>query len=189
MPEISDLTPAASRGIVYAHMSTQGLETLADMSMQGIEMLTGRQFGLLTEADYGQWMSEELSYVLSPEDLAVFDQYQASLPGGMLGQQMEAQSANFSAELTEESRHTIRDTLVDVMSSGSGLPSDGVDGLYRQARETLVGHLDNEQLAIYGRFAEQRLSGIRMMNQASEEKKRPLGRRTGMSLRAQVLSG
>lgn len=175
MPEISDLTPAASRGIVYAHMSTQGLETLADMSMQGIEMLTGRQFGLLTEADYGQWMSEELSYVLSPEDLAVFDQYQASLPGGMLGQQMEAQSANFSAELTEESRHTIRDTLVDVMSSGSGLPSDGVDGLYRQA--------------IYDRFAEQRLSGIRMMNQASEEKKRPLGRRTGMSLRAQVLSG
>jgi hypothetical protein len=142
-----------------------------DLSMQGLEWLVGGQPEMLSEADYGRWMSEELSYFLSSEDLAVFDQYQASLPGGMIGQQLEMQLANFSSELTEESRATIRDIVVEEMLSGSWLASyDGeatpgavMDSLYRQAaRERLVDYLDNEQLAIYDSFAEQQILGIRV---------------------------
>lgn len=147
-------------GQAYAHMSKQGMEWLAG---------GGGQLPL-GEAAYAQWMSNELSYILSPEDLAVFDQYQAQLPGGMLGAQMEVQLANFSAELTAESIYAIADTLAAVMSSGSWLLSDGgtftmmgmVDGMYGQARERLAGYLSNQQLTIYDSFVAQQLWGIRM---------------------------
>ena len=140
-----------------------------DMSMQGLEFLAGQQPEMLNDADYARWMSEELRHVLSPRDLAVFDEYHASLPGGMLGQQMEMELASFRSELTEQSRNSIRDVLVAEMRSGSWLASyDGEDpgalmeGLYRRAGATLVNYLDSEQLAIYNRYTEQQLLGIRL---------------------------
>jgi len=132
------------------------------MSKQGMDVLTGSQKEPLSDAAYARWMSEELSSVLSPQDLALFEQYHSSLPGGMAGQQMEMSLANFAGDLTKEDRGVVRDARVNAMSSGSWRPQEGMAGMYGAARETLEGSLGEQQLAIYDRYVQQQIALMKM---------------------------
>jgi hypothetical protein len=152
---VDDATKAEVASVIelaYLHNMKQGMDIVMGQSDQP----------MLSDNDYAQWMSEELSTILSPEDLKAFENYHSSLPGGMGGQMIEMQLKNFGG-FAGDRNALIRDAILRAgASAGSWDPSQGMAGMYGAARETLQASLAPEEMAAYDRFVEQQLSFMKM---------------------------
>jgi hypothetical protein len=147
--------------------------------LAGVDMLSGgtvdpekaKQEG--AEAD--KRMREELSTILSPDELAQYDEYQAELPRHVLEQQFEMQLTMFGSSLPEESRTLITQTLVE--ETLSVMPDFGKPGsnantnpasifetqltVIDRARERLAAELDENEFAQAERFLNQQQEQMR----------------------------
>ena len=121
-------------------------------------------------------MRDELSYFLTPEDLAVFDEYQATLPERILEQSYGVQLTMYASGLTPENHAMVLDVLVEEMlflqddsaaaSSSSSDPGSEFTRLievYDRVRERFEGVFDEGQQAVLGRFRDQQQSMYEMM--------------------------
>ena len=126
--------------------------------------------------DYEQRMRDELSYFLSPEDLAGFDEYQATLPERMMEQSYGMQLRMYASGLTPENHAMVLDVLTEEMlflqddsagaSSSSSDPGSEFANLiemYDRVRERFSGVLDEGQQAVLDRFLDQQQSMFEMM--------------------------
>lgn len=139
---------------------------------QGMDMLTGKtldpeQVKKEHEAALKQ-VRDELGRVLSADELARYDEFQAELPRHSLEQQYEMQLTMFNSSLTQESRDLIVQTLSEETLSlipDFGKPGSGAETnpalmfeaqltAIDRARERLVGELDEAQYAQAERFFE-----------------------------------
>ena len=120
-----------------------------------------------TTAD--QKLRKELSQVLNPNQVAMFNSYQRNLPEHILGKSIEMQLSMFSGNLTPQNRRIARQVLVEELM-GSGFGADGMgipsttdlSGLFKQqeiglqrARARLATVFSIDQLGQYDRFANQ----------------------------------
>lgn len=148
------------------------IEAVAEQGKMGMRMMSGGPGSDAEEAvDYEAWMRDELSLVLTPEDLQYFDEFQAAA-GGLFGHQMEAQLNLFASDLTPENRDLARQVLVEEMRAppppGAGAEATGsasVGGqleLYRRAADRLATVFDAEQIAIFDQFVARQSSFLEM---------------------------
>jgi hypothetical protein len=157
-------TEGKVRDILAAHMSEQiskGMEVL----QSGVGQDTLNQM----EQDAEERLRQELSRVLTPQELAVFDEYEETMGERMLAQNYEMQLNLYAPGMTPEGRALVRDVLVDEtlaigeqmgQDMGMGMNTD-IQGAFNMqlqafesARERLLEELDDEQLAYFDRFVE-----------------------------------
>ena len=110
----------------------------------------------------------ELSAILSPEEMATFDEYETTLPKRMLTQSFDMQLNMFAPGLTAENRTRARDALVEEMlqmrdgQRGSFPGKADVQSYvsdqqqaFTRARDRLAQEFDEAQLAHVDRFIAQ----------------------------------
>ncbi len=111
-------------------------------------------------------LREELAAILSPEELAAYDEYQKELPRRMMQQQMQMQMSMFAPSMSPENQARAVDVFVEEM-----VPADGAGGFgqdldiqgqfvrqrdaFARARERLAQEFEPEQLQMLDRFIEQ----------------------------------
>lgn len=113
-------------------------------------------------------MRTDLSAILNEEEMAIFDEYQATVDERMLGQGLDMQLGMFASGLTGENRALVRDVMVDeFLALDTGMRDGSVSfdaesgpmGIQQQAlakaRERLAQELDEEQLAHVDRYIQQ----------------------------------
>jgi len=149
-------------------------QILLDQTGQGMELMRGElSADEISVIDYEQRMRDELSYILTPEDLAVFDEYQATLPERMLEQSYGMQLSMYASGLTPENHAMVLDVLVEEMlflgtetsssSSAPGMDFAELINVYGRVRARFTGVFDENQQAILDRFLEQQESMYEMM--------------------------
>lgn len=111
----------------------------------------------------------ELSKLLTPEQLALYDQYQQEMPERMLGQSVDMQLSMFASGLSAEDRTQARQVIVEEMinaggaTDSTGIPANGnmQDHLQKQqaalqrARDRLAETMDADKVAQVDRFVNQ----------------------------------
>jgi hypothetical protein len=157
-------TEGKVRDILAAHMSEQiakGMEALqSGFDEEKIEQM---------EQDAEEQLREELSAVLTPQEMDVFDEYSETMGERMLAQNYDMQLNLYAPGMTPEDRALVRDVLVDEtlaigeqmgQDMGMGMNTD-IQGAFNMqlqafesARERLLEELDEEQLAFFDRFVE-----------------------------------
>ena len=159
-------TEGKVRDIITAHMSEQiakGMEAL----QSGFDKDTLEQM----EQDAEERLRQELSRVLTPQELAVYDEYEETMGERMLAQNFDMQLNLYAPGMTPEGRALVRDVLVDeTLAIGEQMGQDTGMGMgmnadiqgafnmqlqaFESARERLLEELDDEQLAYFDRFVE-----------------------------------
>jgi hypothetical protein len=154
-------------------------ENLAEQITAGMEALQGHLIGTQGKSspealkrmrdDADAKFRVELGTVLSPDQMAAWDDYEATLPKRMLTQSFEMQLNMFAPGLTPENRTRARDVLVEeLLPAEPGQPDMGIptstdfqarmnaqqEGFSR-ARERLAQEFDETQLAHVDRFIAQ----------------------------------
>ena len=124
-------------------------------------------------------LRQELGAVLSPEQMAAFDQYQVELPVRMLYQSLDMQMGMFAQGLAPEARQLALDVIVEELlptgmaTQGAGIPQSldfqgqlqtQHDALAR-ARERLAVELPPDQMEQVDRFIAQQSQVIDMAAQ------------------------
>lgn len=159
------------------HVRLAITQVLLDQMEQGMSLMQGElSADEISKIDYEQRMRDELSYFLTPEELAAFDEYQATLPERMLERSYGVQLDMYASGLSQENRAMVLDVLVEEMlllqngdsgvSSSSGEPASQFAGLidvFGHVRERFAGVFDEGQQAILDRFLEQQESMFEMM--------------------------
>ena len=85
---------------------------LLDQAAQGMSLMRGElSADKISAIDYEQQMRDELSYLLSQEEWAAFDDYQATLPESMLERNYDMQLSMYASGLTPENRAMVLDVL------------------------------------------------------------------------------
>ena len=150
---------------------------LLDQAAQGMSLMRGElSADKISAIDYEQQMRDELSYFLSPEELAAFDDYQATLPERMLERSYDMQLSMYASGLSPDNRAMVLDVLVEEMlfqqddsggassfSSDPGSQFAGLIDVYGHVRERFAGVFDEDQQAVLGRFLDQQQSMFEMM--------------------------
>lgn len=153
------------RDILKRHLSEQitlGLELM----QEGFDAEKAGQM----EADAQANLRNELSAVLTPDEMTVFDEYAATLPERMMRQSFEMQLGMFTPGLSEEHREMVCDVMVEEYmatalgsQTGSGLAGfENVEGALdmqrealERARERVATVLEPEQFEQVDRFFKQ----------------------------------
>lgn len=154
-------------------------QILLEQTEQGMELMRGElSADELSGFDHEQRMRDELSYFLSPEELAVFDEYQATLPERLLEQSYSIELNMYASGLTPENHAMVLDVLVEEMlfmgtetASSSSVPETDYAGLmdvYGRVRERFAGVFDEGQQAILDRYLEYQESMFEMMRPMME---------------------
>jgi len=121
-------------------------------------------------------LRQELASVLNPEEMASWDEYQATLPERMLRQTYDMQLTQFAPGLSPEAHDLACDVLVDEMMSTAaanqttGMPSTtDIQAQIQQQRESairahdrLAQELAPDQLALVDRLLDQQISMMEM---------------------------
>ena len=140
------------------------VEVMKDMSIHGVRGPGDASTERLSEREYEQLMQDELSELLSREDLQLLDEYQATLEERSLRRTYEFQMNLYGQGLSEENRGPVIDMLVEGRlailegqreSARAATPEERSDALLElndHARERLWGTMDEEQYAIFQRF-------------------------------------
>ncbi|MDK1020616.1 MAG: hypothetical protein QGD90_03155, partial [Candidatus Hydrogenedentes bacterium] len=150
---------------------------LLDQTEQGMSLMRGElSADEMSKIDYEQEMRDELSYFLSPEELAAFGEYQATLPERMLERNYEMQLSMYASGLSPENRAMVLDVLIEEMlflqddsvaasSSASDPGSEFTSRIevYDRVRERFAGVFDEGQKAVLDRFLDQQQSMFEMM--------------------------
>lgn len=147
-------------------------DNLAEQMIAGLELMEGdfdpEQMKNLTNGLETQ-LKEQLSEVLSPDQVAYFDTYKEEMPARMLDKQYEQQMVIFAPDLTEENRKVVREVLVEEMMlqgydldamedlGNFGSVADMQRGAFDRTRERVAEFLGPEQLAEYDKFTKQQL--------------------------------
>ncbi|MBE0557759.1 MAG: hypothetical protein IH628_11055, partial [Proteobacteria bacterium] len=108
-------------------------------------------------------LREDLSQLLSPEELAQYDAYQATLPERMLGQSYETQLRMFHGDISEESIALVKQVLVEetlhLKASQDMPPADAVEvyaiqqeEAFSRALERLAPEISEEEYAAVEAF-------------------------------------
>lgn len=124
----------------------------------------------LTDDEYSARMREELVRVLSPEELAEFDEYQEQLPERLLRQSFGGQVNAMAAGLSEETRAILVDVLVEeaLIANQSPPPEDATAGyplvqrmnVYANTAARFDGVLDETESVAVNRFLNQQHSQL-----------------------------
>lgn len=104
--------------------------------------------------DYDVWIREELAQVLTPQELAAFDEYQAGMNERIQRQSYDLQLTMFAPGLTPENRALALDVLVEETAIAQQ-EGTGRTVVYDRALERLAGSLDEPQYALFEGFVEQ----------------------------------
>jgi len=142
-----------------AEQITQGMDALKKGSMpedmEGIEEeIEGR-------------LRDELSRILTAEEMAIWEEYQDTMQERVLDQTYEMQLSMFAGGLTPENREIVKQTIIDEMlatdadvtqyPAGTGDIQAAFDiqrAAYERARERLLDVLDEDQLTLFDQFIE-----------------------------------
>ncbi len=156
------------------------LEVMMDMSVHGVRGPGDVSRERLSEEEYDQLLHDQLSGLLSPEDLWLFDEYQETLEERGLLRNCMFQMDLYGHGLSEENRVLIADVLVEEQlamlaaqrASARALTpeekSDALLDLYDRALEWLWHTMDEEQYAILERFIRQVINQDALIQQARE---------------------
>jgi hypothetical protein len=151
------------RDIITRHMT--------DQIAQGMEMLQQQsdpETVKRMEEEATKRLRDELSQVLTGEEMAFWDEYQETMQQRVLDQSYDMQLSMFATGLTPESRDVVRQAIVDEMlaSSPHGLQypqtteaalETAIDiqrGAFTRARARVAEQLLEDQLAHFDRFVE-----------------------------------
>jgi hypothetical protein len=116
---------------------------------------------------HGQKLRDELATVLTEEELAVFDEYEANKGRRMLESSLDMQLSMFAGGLTEENQTMFRDVIVEEMlAEGVGIddpenytnPGSVMDrqaAAFQRARDRVVPVVDEGQAAHIDAFVQQ----------------------------------
>ncbi|MCH8204183.1 MAG: hypothetical protein IID09_03420 [Candidatus Hydrogenedentes bacterium] len=152
-------------------------QILLDQTERGMSVMRGElSADEISTIDYEQRMRDELSYFLTPEELAVFDEYQATIQERMLERSYSMQLNMYASGLTPENRAMVLDVLIEEMlflqDDGAAASSSASDPgsefarlieVYDHVRERFAGVLEEDQQAVLGRFLDQQQSMLEMM--------------------------
>jgi hypothetical protein len=155
---------AQVRDILAAHMSAEMERGMA--AMEGGKMPSGADTRTAADAARVE-LRNQVAQVLTPEELAKWDEYQEDLPRHMLEQSVDMQLNMFASSMDDDTRQVIRDTLVEEMLASqeelqaTETPLEIGDQFERQsvayanAREILANTLTEEQYQQADRFLTQ----------------------------------
>lgn len=112
-------------------------------------------------------MRAELAEILTPEELAYFDEYQATLPARQMAMGMEMQLNMMAPDLTAENRQLMVDLMVEEMlaqqpeqagNAFSMMPQDAMEmqhQAYTRLLERAAQYMESDQYAIAEGFIQQ----------------------------------
>jgi hypothetical protein len=146
------------------------IDSMAEQVSQGFDAMNGKadseEMRKNMEA-HGQKLRAELATVLTADELAVFDEYEANKEQRMLESSIDVQLTMFAKGLTEENRTLLRDVIVEEMTAqGTWMnnpesyanPGGAIDRqitAFRTARDRVVPALPEDQAAHVDAFIEQ----------------------------------
>lgn len=130
------------------------------------------------QSNDGDRLRDELAQVLSAEELAEFDQYQAVLPEKMLRQQYAVQLGTYAAQLSEEDRTMMLDVLVE---ESLGMQTDAFESredpaavfqrqlaVFDNTAVRLADVFNEEQMVPIDRFLDQQRAAVEMVMRMME---------------------
>ncbi len=119
------------------------------------------------EEEIEERLRDELSRILTAEEMAVYDEYQDTMRERVLDQTYEMQLSMFAGGLTPENREIVKQTIIDEMlameANVTQYPAGASDiqaafdiqrAAYERARERLLDVLDEDQLTVFDQFIE-----------------------------------
>ncbi|MBI5093783.1 MAG: hypothetical protein HZB26_15250 [Candidatus Hydrogenedentes bacterium] len=162
-----------ARGIVSKNLEAQ---MQAGLKMMSGEKVDTEQMGKESQNAQKQ-IRDELSKVLSADELAKYDQYQEDMPRHTLEQSYDMQLSMSGSSMKQESRDLIKQTLVEETlasvpdfgkpgSSTEKNPASAFDAQLAaidRSRERLRTQLDEEQYALAERFLNQQQTQAQTM--------------------------
>lgn len=128
----------------------------------------------------GQQLRNDLATVLTADELAVFDAYEADKGRRMLESSLDIQLGMFASGLSEENRNMFRDVLLEEMTAEGdwfmepetyARPEAAMDRqleAFRMARERVVPAMEADQLVHVDAFVEQMESVMNAQRQFTE---------------------
>ena len=163
-------------------------ESMAEQILSGIEAMGGKASPETmkgtkegSEAD----LRAKAAAILSPEEMAAWDEYQAALPKHVLSQSLDMQLNMFAPGLTPETRTRARDVLVEeLLTTQAGQQGMGVatgtdfqaqltaqQEAFTRARDRLAQELDETQIGQVDRLITQMQQMIEMSASMMESSK------------------
>jgi len=120
------------------------------------------------EQNADERLRDKLSRVLTTEEMALWEEYEETMPERMLRQNLDMSLSMFAPGLTPENRQIFRDAVIDEMyaegTETPGVPEtpeaafetaiDSMLGEYERARARIADQLDEQQLGILDQFIE-----------------------------------
>lgn len=152
----------ALREVLQAHLEDQAMAGLALMRGEPIEESTAHQAEDLKNA---------VAEVLTPEEMARFEQYQDEMPGRLMRQQFDLQIGMLAPGMEAETRQYTVDVLVDHMLADNGDDFDttsmmpdlsAIRARYEAAATQLESELAPEDMAQVQGFLDQLNLGLDM---------------------------
>ncbi len=172
------------------------IDSLSEQVTQGFDAMNAKgdpeEMRKNMEAQ-GKKLRDQLATVLTADELAVFDEYEANKERRMLESGIDVQLSMFAQGLTEENRTAFRDVIVEEMTAQGGWmnnpevyanPGGAIDrqiAAFHAARDRMAPTLDAGQAAEVEAFVRQMDNVMNaqrqfvetMMNRGAEEGKKP----------------
>ena len=152
----------ALREVLQAHLETQAMAGLAMMRGEPIEDNT---------TPHTEELKDAVAEVLTPEEMALFEQYQDEIPARVMRQQFDLQIGMMAPGMEAETRQYTVDVLVDHMMADNGDAFDAtsmtpdlsaIRAHYEAAATQLETELAPEDMAQVEGFLEQLNLGLDM---------------------------
>jgi len=144
------------------------------------------------EQEIEERLRDELSHILTAEEMAVWDEYQDTIEERVLDQTYEMQLSMFAGGLTPENREIVKQTIIDEMLATDAdvtqYPAGTSDiqaafdiqrAAYERARQRLLDVLSEDQLVHFDQFVEtqhqmvemaiQMMGGLQNQTQGQEQ--------------------
>jgi len=134
-----------------------------------------------TEKDRTERLRTDLAQLLTADELAIWDEYEATKEERMLTRQYDMQLGMFAGGMAPENRELAADILVDEIlalddrerdpdaAKGMRAQLDGQRQAFANARERLAEYVDEKELAHFDRFIEQQESALDMAAEIMSE--------------------
>ena len=159
-------------------------DIFAQAAIDSLKLLSGKaRSGGETNSNQRKntdWVRQELSKILSSDELVVWEEFEANKATHMIEQQYDMQLGMFAVGLTAENRTMVRDVMVDetLLLQQAQLDDDVLTmesrlkahmEIFQNARQRLFPLLDTDQYTVAEAFIEQQEAGLRIGMQMMDE--------------------